>query len=1108
MAHPSGNEYIHRGHWAARPIAWLGAFAGLVLVFWLNLWSVTVALWKVHGLAALLWGFQFGKFGYVLTHVVNRHMWYLGISLDLSNPPPVSQAHLEWIIWKDFALQHVLGSGIHWGRTAPISWVLAVNLGGILAFWGPALWRANQLYRVPDPSHRPGTSGWTSRKQLGLYVDAARRPDLLPLGTIAPGLPGERTALALPAKQRTEHVEVLGVTGSGKTGCIFKPWVLHDGLLNGTQRVNGTWDYAGAYSTVAIDIKHPDLYDAVAPYLGAQPHRPLLVLAPDADPFTTMSYNPLDALDRGDAEAYLTEIEALVHTIVENTVGAFQDVQYHRNIETRLLQNLVQFAHEADGVMDTVRAAEILRPHMEAGQKLPRVGSLPFLALLCKLPKDAFLELVSKTVTDPEIPDKLIARFEQQKGRTGPEFTDTLQGLQRRLGAFMSPNVSRVTQHSHFRLETVGERPATLIIGAPMPMSSGEATQTFSAIMITQLVQHLLRLAKRQPTQRLPVPVMIYLDEVINQARIPGLESYVASLRDFGIGFVVGLQDHAGLKKRYGDNAARELLANLRTKIIFGQDLNPDQARESVLPMLGETTIVTHSASSSARGSGESEHVGRRPLMTIDQIRAMPFGEVILGLHGGALTRTRLALMPRRHPETNRWHFEPIPGADTKTLCAPLVRKLDALRMDHRLTRRFRQERAAQGKPALDREVLLAKIGRLCVMFVRKPTHAPAVPAVAAKRASLVIRDGAGVAQELTGGRAAPQTGDAALTELVETARRRSQEVRDASVEKQEMSKVAPAQTTANATSTASAAGTPVHEEGSAEKPELTAYGQQAADPTHVMDEVRGLYNALLVRRDLVGQNVPVPHAWRVQGDDRFAIAVRREVIEAYATRRSTRVDRMMATWEGAGLALTAPRQIHAGREAVRVYMLTHEAVRDDRVAPNMRDKMTGWPQLNESALHTAALTGSKAPHTTRDASGPLSLRRPAPEKTNDPNVVLKAIVRWADESRAELVSPGANPIGQWEATVGDAPVLLMRSNVALQLLGTHAADSRTVLQAWKNTGTIVTSGRASDERENRFTVALRVNGDMATFRYLAFAWTALEQAGLKRNATGVSTTR
>ena len=120
MAHPSGNEYIHRGHWAARPIAWLGAVAGLVLVFWLNLWSITVALWKVHGLAGLLWGFQFGKFGYVLTHVLNRHMWHVGISLDLNNPPPVSQAHLEWIVWRDFALQHVLGSGIHWGRTAPI----------------------------------------------------------------------------------------------------------------------------------------------------------------------------------------------------------------------------------------------------------------------------------------------------------------------------------------------------------------------------------------------------------------------------------------------------------------------------------------------------------------------------------------------------------------------------------------------------------------------------------------------------------------------------------------------------------------------------------------------------------------------------------------------------------------------------------------------------------------------------------------------------------------------------------------------------------------------------------------------------------------------------
>jgi type IV secretory pathway TraG/TraD family ATPase VirD4 len=1098
MGHPSGNEYVHRGHPLARATAWLGAFVGFLLVAWLNLWSITVALWKVHGLATLLWVFQFGKFGYVLIHLVNRDILH-PISLDLSRPAPVSQRHLEWLAWKQFAFQHMLGSGIHWGRTAPLAWVLAANLGLFLACWGPAVWRAHQLYRVPDPARRPGTSGWTSRQKLGLYVDAARRPGALPLGTITRGLPGERTALALPAKHRTEHVEVLGVTGSGKTGCVFKPWVLHDGLLNGTQRADGTWDYTGAYSTVAIDIKHPDLYDAVAPYLGAQPHRPLLVLAPDADPFTTMRYNPLDALDRGDPEAYLAEIEALVAVIVENTVGAFQDVQYHREIETRLLQHLVQFAHEADGVMDRDRATEILRPHMEAGQRLPRTGSLPFLALLCKLPKDAFFELISKTVTDPEIPDKWIARFEQQKGRTGPEFTGTLQGLQRRLAAFMSPSVSRVTQHSDFRLETVGERPATLIIGAPMPMSSGEATQTFSAIMITQLVQHLLRLAKQQPTRRLPVPVMIYLDEVINQARIPGLESYVASLRDFGIGFVVGLQDHAGLKKRYGDNPARELLANLRTKIIFGQDLNPDQARESVLPMLGETTIVTHSASSSARGSGESEHVGRRPLMTIDQIRAMPFGEVILGLHGGALTRTRLALMPRRHPETDRWYFEPIPGADTKTLCAPLVRILDTLPMDRRLTRRFRQERTIQGKPAVDGMVLLSKLDKLGAMFVRKPAHAPAGPAAAYSGGSVVTRDGSAGAPHPNTGRVAVETGDAALTALVETAKRRSHELRETATQVIEKPKAEPAAEPEKAADTATPAHTKAHEEAPAANPAATAR-QPAADPAHVMDEIRGLYNALLVRRDLPGQDVPRPHVWRVQGDDRFSLAVRREVIEAYAARRSTRVDRMMATWESAGLAKTVPTQIQSGRESVRVYLLTHDAVRDDRVAPNLRDKMVAWPTLGVQVDRSGGFTGNGA-RRTQVRTEPT---RPPVQKTSDPDAVLRAVVRWAEEHRSELVSPGTNPVGQWEAVIDDVPVLLVRSNTIMQLLATHAEDPRAIQQAWKASGVLVISGAPSDQNTNRFTV-LAGTGE-ARLRYAAFRWTALAQAGLQRN--GLSPTR
>jgi len=261
------------------------------------------------------------------------------------------------------------------------------------------------------------------------------------------------------------------------------------------------------------------------------------------------------------------------------------------------------------------------------------------------------------------------------------------------------------------------------------------------------------------------------------------------------------------------------------------------------------------------------------------------------------------------------------------------------------------------------------------------------------------------------------------------------------------------------------------------------------------MDEVRGLYNGLLVRHDLLPHDAPHPPAWRIMRGGRVALAVRCDVLAAYAVRRGVRLERMMELWDAAGLAQAAPVRLRNGD----VYLLTDDALRDDRLAANLRDKMAAWPQIDANALRTPGAQQAPRAYDARRAQPHREPRSAHLERTNDPAVVLRAIVAWAEAHRVELVAPGPDPIGQWDATVDGVPVLLVRSNMAMQLLGRHAADPRAVQQAWKASGVLVVSSAPSDQQKNRFTVLANTPSQAdARYRYAAFRWSALEAAGLQ----------
>jgi type IV secretory pathway TraG/TraD family ATPase VirD4 len=1107
-------QYITRPHPLARLVAFLSWPAGALAVLWANLAAIVQAYSPLHGAGLAAAPFRFGAMAAVARILFNPLLALEALPLRSAvhwgaPPGPPSPRAVFFHRWWSFALHHALGAGARWFGYSPLVWELTLNLALFAAAWVSVIAASRSAVFVKRLPNRMATSHWATPRDLGVYRDAAARPGSLPLGTVVSGKAGPGVEIAIPFKQRFQHIEVLGTTGTGKTACVFKPWVLRDGLLNDTTRRNR------AVSTVVVDIKHPDIYNDVIPYLAAQ-KRAVFVLAPD-DPVTTMCYNPLDALDPTDTHSYLTDIQMLVRTIVENTQLAEKDVPHHRGIETQMLEQLVQFAYEAETIVTPQLLAqweeEYFNRYMEPGQRIPRIRSLPFIALLCRLGTDTFLKFVSSIQTDPRIPDKWAARFAQEKTRTKADVTETLKALQRRLAPFLAPAVARITQYSHFRLETIGLVPTTLIISPPSYGS--EAVQAFSALIITQLIQILTRLARRSRGIRLPVPVMLYLDEILNQVRIPGLDNSVATLRQYGIGIVLGLQNHSGMFTLYGKDTSSKILDNLTTTIVFGRNMKPDQAEEAER-ILGMTTTIAHSASSSDRGESLSEHVVKRPLMLSNEISKMAPFQAIVRLEGGHVTRVRMPVMPRRDPETGSWAYEPVEGADVKTACAPLVQFIEELEASGQVDRRFMEpQRSRLRKAGLPDFLML--LTRLDGLGIPPELQPPPLPKGLLILPSQGQADGTQAAASQTG----PLEAEIELQKIVEeAARMASRDETPASSNGQQ----APASGTpvsvgassghagagrtgagpdaSAATSPAQAATKPA---GPAQDAPAMAQGTapqgRTIDPERVMDEVRGMYNALLVRRDLMPHTFS-PVAWRITGHSAAALAVRTEVIMAYARRRSVTPDRLLSVWQRAGLS-AGPARVQADGATHSVVLLTPQAVREDRLVPSLRAKMEAWPTLPASAVR-AAPQAAPPPHRPPAASAQADRAAPQREPVEcDPEAVLGDVIRWARERRDSLAAPGRDPLGQWDAVVGETPVLLIRGAAVWRIIGQRTRDVRSVLRAWKEAGVLITSDVPSDSVENRFTVIIRAQDGTQLqrgTRYVALRWDELERRGLSRS--------
>jgi type IV secretion system protein VirD4 len=172
------------------------------------------------------------------------------------------------------------------------------------------------------------------------------------------------------------------------------------------------------------------------------------------------------------------------------------------------------------------------------------------------------------------------------------------------------------------------------IVYVILPIADNEF-KPLIATFFTQLFTELYAVADEN-FNKLPVSVIMELDEFANIGRIPNFDERHSSARGLGIDITIGLQDMSQLEKVYGKQAAKEIIGNCDIRMLM--KANEFESAQYFSKMAGKTTVEIKSRSSSngsrSKSSSESTQVVSRELITPDEILRMKKNEMLLFMSG------------------------------------------------------------------------------------------------------------------------------------------------------------------------------------------------------------------------------------------------------------------------------------------------------------------------------------------------------------------------------------------------------------------------------------------------------------------------------------------
>ena len=436
-----------------------------------------------------------------------------------------------------------------------------------------------------------GTSGWMSRKEMSGVLELVadlRRYQGIVLGML------ERKAVCVPEKTRlNSNLAVYGASGSMKTRsfCMNR-------ILQGVSR---------GESLVICDPKS-ELYEKSSEYLRDKGYTVRVFNL--VNPENSDSWNCLSEVEGQELMAQL-----FVDVIIKNTTGGGKGDHFWDSAEMNLLKALVLYVDKG---------------YLPENRNMGQVYQL--ITLNSETALNSLFEVLP--INHPAKAPYSLFKQASDSVRSG-----VIIGLGSRLQVFQSELIKKITARDEIDLELLGQKPCAYFLVT----SDQDSTFDFLASLFLSFVFiKLVRYAdKNCEGGRLPVPVHVLGEELTACGTIPDLSRRLSVIRSRNISMSCVFQNLAGLQNRYPLNLWQEILGNCDVQLFLG--CTDPLTAEFVSSRTGLASVAVSSKSKQLgtwRISNytpeyrETSGVGKRPVLTPDEVLRLPIDEALVIIRG------------------------------------------------------------------------------------------------------------------------------------------------------------------------------------------------------------------------------------------------------------------------------------------------------------------------------------------------------------------------------------------------------------------------------------------------------------------------------------------
>ena len=436
-----------------------------------------------------------------------------------------------------------------------------------------------------------GTSGWMSRKEMAGVLELVadlRRYQGIVLGML------DRKAVCVPEKTRlNSNLAVYGASGSMKTRsfCMNR-------ILQGVSR---------GESLVICDPKS-ELYEKASEYLRDKGYTVRVFNL--VNPENSDSWNCLSEVEGQELMAQL-----FVDVIIKNTTGGGKGDHFWDSAEMNLLKALVLYVDKG---------------YPPENRNMGQVYQL--ITLNSETALNSLFEVLP--INHPAKAPYSLFKQASDSVRSG-----VIIGLGSRLQVFQSELIKKITARDEIDLELLGQEPCAYFLVT----SDQDSTFDFLASLFLSFVFiKLVRYAdKNCEGGRLPVPVHVLGEELTACGTIPDLSRRLSVIRSRNISMSCVFQNLAGLQNRYPLNLWQEILGNCDVQLFLG--CTDPLTAEFVSSRTGLASVAVSSKSKQLgtwRISNytpeyrETSGVGKRPVLTPDEVLRLPIDEALIIIRG------------------------------------------------------------------------------------------------------------------------------------------------------------------------------------------------------------------------------------------------------------------------------------------------------------------------------------------------------------------------------------------------------------------------------------------------------------------------------------------